>query len=125
MEYKYSYSEILSLITQCKKEGLISDEERKIMKECIITKEPDLRVDLEEYQKDHDLRKLVETLKVMSGLTDMSSPADSGLMDLKRKRQQKKKSKKKPKEEEDIVLDDCELGKSPELNFTKKFNRDD
>ncbi len=125
MDYKYSYSEILSLITQCKKEGLISDEERKTMKECIITKEPDLRVDLEEYQKDHDLRKLVETLKVMSGLTDMSSPADSGLMDLKRKRQQKKKSKKKPKEEEDIVLDDCELGKSPELNFTKKFNRDD
>ncbi len=126
MDYKYSYSEILSLITQCKKEGLISDEERKTMKECIITKEPDLRVDLEEYQKDHDLRKLVETLKVMSGLTDMSSPADSGLMDLKRKRQQKKKNKKKPKEEEeDIVLDDCELGKSPELNFTKKFNRDD
>ena len=125
MDYKYNYSEILSLITQCKKEGLISDEERKTMKECIITKEPDLRVDLEEYQKDHDLRKLVETLKVMSGLTDMSSPADSGLMDLKRKRQQKKKNKKKPKEEDDIVLDDCELGKSPELNFTKKFNRDE
>ena len=61
----------------------------------------------------------------MSGLTDMSSPADSGLMDLKRKRQQKKKNKKKPKEEDDIVLDDCELGKSPELNFTKKFNRDE
>ena len=29
MDYKYSYSEILSLITQCKKEGLITDEERK------------------------------------------------------------------------------------------------
>ena len=126
MDYKFSYSEILSLITQCKKEGLITDEERKIMKEFIITKEPDLRVELEEYAKDHDLRKLVETMKVMSGLTDMSSPADSGLMDLKRKRQQKKKNKKKPKEEEeDIVLDDCELGKSTELNFTKKFNRDD
>ena len=91
MDYKYSYSEILSLITQCKKEGLISDEERRTMKECIITKEPDLRVDLEEYQKDHDLRKLVETLKVMSGLTDMSSPADTGLMDLKRRKQHKKK----------------------------------
>ena len=24
MDYKYSYSEILSLITQCKKEGLIT-----------------------------------------------------------------------------------------------------
>ena len=95
------------------------------MKECIITKEPDLRVDLEEYQKDHDLRKLVETLKVMSGLTDMSSPADTGLMDLKRRKQHKKKSMKKKEKEEDIVLDDCELGKSPELNFTKKFNRND
>ena len=41
MDYKYSYSEILSLITQCKKEGLISDDERKTMKECIITKEPE------------------------------------------------------------------------------------
>ena len=125
MDCKYSYSEILSLITQCKKEGLISDEERRTMKECIITKEPDLRVDLEEYQKDHDLRKLVETLKVMSGLTDMSSPADTGLMDLKRRKQHKKKSMKKKEKEEDIVLDDCELGKSPELNFTKKFNRND
>ncbi len=104
MDYKYSYSEILSLITQCKKEGLISDEERKTMKECIITKEPDLRVDLEEYQKDHDLRKLVETLKVMSGLTDMSSPADSGLMDLKRKRQQKKKIKKNQKKKKKILF---------------------
>ena len=104
MDYKYSYSEILSLITQCKKEGLISDEERKTMKECIITKEPDLRVDLEEYQKDHDLRKLVETLKVMSGLTDMSSPADSGLMDLKRKRQQKKKIKKNQKKKKKTLF---------------------
>ncbi len=104
MDYKYSYSEILSLITQCKKEGLISDDERKTMKECIITKEPDLRVDLEEYQKDHDLRKLVETLKVMSGLTDMSSPADSGLMDLKRKRQQKKKIKKNQKKKKKILF---------------------
>ena len=125
MDYKYSYSEILSLITQCKKEGLISDEERKTMKECIITKEPDLRVDLEEYQKDHDLRKLVETLKVMSGLTDMSSPADTGLMDLKRKKHRGGKNVKKKQVEEDIVLDDCELGKSPELNFTSKFKKGD
>ena len=122
MDYKYSYSEILSLITQCKKEGLITDEERKTMKECIITKEPDLRVDLEEYAK------LVETLKVMSGITDMSSPADSGLMDLKRRHQHKKKKQKKieKKEEEDndIVLDDCDIGASPVLNFDKRIPKD-
>ena len=126
MDYKFSYSEILSLITQCKKEGLITDEERKIMKEFIITKEPDLRVELEEYAKDHDLRKLVETLKVMSGLTDMSSPADSGLMDLKRRRQHGKKKKKKEKKEEveEIGLDECDIGASPTLNFEKRIPKD-
>ena len=132
MDYKFSYSEILSLITQCKKEGLITDEERKIMKEFIITKEPDLRVDLEEYAKDHDLRKLVETMKVMSGLTDMSSPADSGLMDLKRKRQHdRKRKKKKEKQEEEkkekdeeFEVDACDIGASPPLNFEKRIPKD-
>ena len=31
-----------------------------------------LRIDLEEYSKDYELIKLVETLKVMSIITDMS-----------------------------------------------------
>ena len=91
MDYKYSYSEILSLITQCKKEGLITDEERKTMKECIITKEPDLRVDL------------------------------------KRRHQHKKKKQKKiekKEEENDIVLDDCDIGASPTLNFDKRIPKD-
>ena len=127
MDYKYSYSQILSLITQCKKEGLITDEERKTMKECIITKEPDLSVDLKEYEKDHDLRKLVETLKVMSGITDMSSPADTGLMDLKRKhRREKKKQKKVEKiEEDENGLMECDFGASPTLNFDKRIPKND
>ena len=56
----------------------------------------------------------------MSGITDMSSPADSGLMDLKRRHQHKKKKQKKiekKEEENDIVLDDCDIGASPTLNF--------
>jgi len=80
----------------------------------------DLRVDLEEYVKHHDLRKLLETLKVMSGITDMSSPADSDLMNLKRRHQHKKKKAKKKlkkKEENDIILDDYDIGASPTLNF--------
>ena len=44
--FKYKHSEILSLINQSKKEGFITDEERKIMKEFIVNKEPDLTDDL-------------------------------------------------------------------------------
>ena len=44
--FKFKHSEILSLITQSKKEGLITDEERKIMKEFIVNKEPDLTDDV-------------------------------------------------------------------------------
>ena len=52
---------------------MITDDERRIMKEFIVTKEPDLTIDLAEYEKDHDhdLRKLLESLKVMSDLTQM------------------------------------------------------
>ena len=46
--FKYKHSEILSLINQSKKEGFITDEERKIMKEFIVNKEPDLTDDLKE-----------------------------------------------------------------------------
>ena len=54
----------------------------------------------------------------MSGITDMSSPADSDLMNLKRRHQHKKKKKKlKKKEENDIILDDYDIGASPTLNF--------
>ena len=91
--FKYKHSEILSLITQSKKEGLITDEERKIMKEFIVNKEPDLTDDLKEYENDKDLRKLVETLKVLSEITQMSSPVDNNLIDRKRKKQQKKAHK--------------------------------
>ena len=60
------------------------------------------------------------------GLTDMSSPADSGLMDLKRRRQHGKKKKKKEKKEEveEIGLDECDIGASPTLNFEKRIPKD-
>ncbi len=123
--FKYKHSEILSLITQSKKEGLITDEERKIMKEFIVNKEPDLTDDLKEYENDKDLRKLVETLKVLSEITQMSSPVDNNLIDRKRKKQQKKKVEQKPKkiEEEELHVEDCEIGCSPQLNFGKSIKR--
>lgn len=130
MNFKYKHSSILSLISQCKKEGLITDDERRIMKEFIVTKEPDLTLDLEQYEKDHDLRKMLESLKVMSELTQMSSPVDNNLIDRKRKKQHehKKPEKKKMKEEVesvDLHLDNCDIGCSPQLNFVKKFTEED
>ena len=123
--FKYKHSEILSLINQSKKEGFITDEERKIMKEFIVNKEPDLTDDLKEYENDKDLRKLVETLKVLSEVTQMSSPVDNNLIDRKRKKQQKKKKEQKPVkiEEEDIHLDNCDIGCSPQLNFGKSIKK--
>ena len=125
MNFKYKHSSILSLISQCKKEGLITDDERRIMNEFIVTKEPDLTLDLEQYEKDHDLRKMLESLKVMSELTQMSSPVDNNLIDRKRKKQQKKKVEQKPKkaEEEELHVEDCEIGCSPQLNFGKSIKR--
>ena len=88
-------------------QGLITDDERRIMKEFIVTKEPDLTIDLAEYEKD--LRKLLESLKVMSDLTQMSSPVDNNLIDRKRKKQHehakpmKKKVKEEVKEEKEDV----------------------
>ena len=133
MNFKYKHSTILSLISQCKKEGLITDDERRIIKEFIVTKEPDLTIDLDEYEKDHDLRKLLESLKVMSDLTQMSSPVDNNLIDRKRKKQhehkqqtKKRAKKEEPKEEEDeIEINGCDIGCSPQLNFSKKITRDD
>ena len=130
MNFKYKHSSILSLISQCKKEGLITDDERRIMKEFIVTKEPDLTLDLEQYEKDHDLRKMLESLKVMSELTQMSSPVDNNLIDRKRKKphEHKKPEKKKMKEEiesVDLHLDNCDIGCSPQLNFVKKFTEED
>ena len=136
MSFKYKHTQILqilTLISECKKEGLIIDDERRIMKEFIVTKEPDLTIDLAEYEKDHALRKLLESLKVMSDLTQMSSPVDNNLIDRKRKKQHehakpmKKKVKEEVKEEKedvDFQLDGCDIGNSPSFHFSKKIPRD-
>ena len=103
------------------------------MKEFIVNKEPDLTDDLKEYENDKDLRKLVETLKVLSEITQMSSPVDNNLIDRKRKKQHehakpmKKKVKEEVKEEKedvDFQLDGCDIGNSPSINFSKKIPRD-
>lgn len=124
--FKYKHSEILSLVLQAKKEEIITEDEKKTIKEFVITKEPNLDLEIEDYMKDKDLRKLIETLKLMSGITQMSSPLDNNLLDMKRKKQKKGRPKKKlQKEEEEFDVADCDIGASPTINFKKKFDIED
>ena len=112
---KNELTQVLTLIYQAKKEQFITDDEKKIIKEHIITTEPDLTVELDQYNKDNDLSSFVETLKLRVGITAMSSPLDTNLIKAKRHRGKKKGA---PKEEKKVEIDDdilkgCELGNSP------------
>ena len=121
-DFKYKFSQVLSLISQAKKEQLLTDEERKKIKEHIITEEPDLTLEMEKYNKEQDLSGLVETLKLLAGITKMSSPLDNSLFQKKREQQHKKKKKSdkndKSKvenggEDVDVQINECEIGNSP------------
>ena len=118
-EFKYKYSQVLTLISQAKKENRITDDEKIKMKECVLVNEPDLTVEMEQYNKDKDLSRLIETLKVVAGITEMSSPLDNNLFNAKRNRAHKKKKKRdkdeKPEEDKGIEVDECDLGNSPEI----------
>ena len=85
--FKYELTQILTLIYQAKKDQLLTEDERKAIKEHIITTEPDLTVEMEKYNSDKDLGALVETLKLSAGLTAMSSPLDSSLLKKKKQHQ--------------------------------------
>ena len=89
-DFKYKFSQVLALISQAKKEQLLSDDERKKIKEHIISEEPDLTIEMEKYNKDQDLVGLVETLKLLAGITAMSSPLDNSLFQKKKAHQKKK-----------------------------------
>ena len=121
-DFKYKFTQVLSLISQAKKEQLITDEERKTIKEHIITEEPDLTLEMEKYNQDQDLCGLVETLKLLAGITKMSSPLDNSLFQKKRERQHKKtkKTEKVDKlkvenapDEGELQINECEIGNSP------------
>jgi hypothetical protein len=122
---QFKFTEILTLVNSAKKQEIINDEEKKTIKAFIIQKEPNLTLELEEYEKDQDLRKLIETLKLLCGITEMSSPVDNNLIDRKRKKQKTKKmtkreNKKIEADEEEIDLKKCDYGASPEIVFNKK-----
>ena len=121
-DFKYKFTQVLALISQAKKEQLLTDDERKKIKEHIISEEPDLTIEMEKYNKDNDLSGLVETLKLLAGITAMSSPLDNSLFQKKRDQQHKKKKKNEDKEktkpnteedEVDVQMNECEIGNSP------------
>ena len=121
-DFKYKFTQDLALISQAKKEQLLTDDERKKIKEHIISEEPDLTIEMEKYNKDNDLSGLVETLKLLAGITAMSSPLDNSLFQKKRDQQHKRKKKNEDKEktkpnteedEVDVQMNECEIGNSP------------
>ena len=129
-DFKYELTQILTLIYQAKKENLLSEDERKAIKEHIIVTEPDLTLEMEKYNKDHDLGALVETMKLSAGLTAMSSPLDSSLLKKKKKNQGnrkkeekiKKTEEKKVEEENEFGLKNCDYGNSPVI-MPKTFKK--
>ena len=84
-DFKYKFSQVLALIAQAKKEQLLTEDEKKKIKEHVISEEPDLTIEMEKYNKDHDLIGLVETLKLLAGITAMSSPLDNSLFQKKKR----------------------------------------
>ena len=128
--FKQELTQILTLIYQAKKDQLLTEDERKAIKEHIITTEPDLTVEMEQYNSDKDLGALVETLKLSAGLTAMSSPLDSSLLKKKKHNQRNKKEKSKKDEEKKVEMEEdnnmglteCELGNSPVI-MPKSFKK--
>ena len=121
-DFKYKFTQVLSLISQAKKEQLLTDEERKTIKEHVISEEPDLTLEMEKYNQDQDLCGLVETLKLLAGITKMSSPLDNSLFQKKRERQHKKTKKtekidklkvENAPDEGELQINECEIGNSP------------
>ena len=66
---------------------------------------------------------LIETLKLLAGITAMSSPLDNSLFKKKRDQQHKKRKKNDDKNEKpkadaqeddvDVQINECEIGNSP------------
>ena len=122
-DFKYKFSQVLTLISQAKKEQLLTDDEKKKIKEHVISEEPDLTTEMEKYNKDHDLIGLVETLKLLAGITAMSSPLDNSLFQKKKDHQHEKKKKNDEKndktkadtqdDEMDVQVNECDFGNSP------------
>jgi hypothetical protein len=114
------------------KDTILTDEERKTIKEHIISEEPDLTLEMEKYNQEKDLSGLVETLKLLAGITAMSSPLDNSLFQKKRDQQHKKRKKsektdklnvEKACDEVDVQINECEIGNSPVFQPKKLKNK--
>ena len=116
--FLFKHSKIFALLNTAKKQGVIDDNEKNTIKEFFIDKEPDLTLELEEYDQDQDLNKLMDSIKLICSITDLSSPVDNGLM--ARKKRTQKFVKKQKSFHEEIEVENCDLGCSPVIDFSKK-----
>ena len=85
---------------------------------------------MEKYNKEQDLSGLMETLKLLAGITKMSSPLDNSLFQKKRQQQHKKKKKtekpekiKNDNEEVEVPITECEIGNSPVFQPKSLLNK--
>ena len=125
-KFKYELTQILTLVYQAKKEQLLTDDERKIIKEYIISTEPDLTVAMEKYEENKNLNEFVESLKISAGITSITSPIDTFLIGVKKRKNRKKEEEKVEKVEQDnnlgLAINSCELGNSPVI-MPKTFKK--
>ena len=116
-ESKSKLSQILTLISKAKKENLVTDDEKTIIKVFIIEKEPDLTVDLEKYNKDKDLYTLIQSLKTYSEIEGVTSPMDTLIFKHKKNTQHKHHKKNDDEKiEDEFECEECDLGASPVVN---------
>ena len=120
--FKYELTEPLNLIYQAKKDNLITEEERKTIKEYIITKEPDLTTSLGKYNKTKDLKALMEAIKFLAKIPFTSSTTDIFLLKAKKrnylnKKKKELKKKNKKQEEENVETDKNDNNGLPLINL--------
>ncbi len=122
--------EVLGMINQATKEGLLTPEEKLSLKEMLLDGNGIVLEYAEEYKEDGDKKKFLgkvkEYLKMCADSDDdeqkkndiakMASPEGEMLHQIKKKR-----NEKKVKEEDNFAnIEECEEGLSPKVIFNKK-----
>ncbi len=121
--------EVLGMINQATKEGLLTPEEKLSLKEMLLDGNGIVLEYAEEFKEDGDKKKFIakvkEYLKMCADSDDdeqkkndianLASPEGELLVQIKKKR-----NDKKIKEDDFANIEECEEGLSPKVIFNKK-----
>ena len=127
-------AEVLSLIAEAFKKGVITTEEKAKIKEIIVEENPIAQEYMDEYRETRDQKRLISqfqkylkdcesddelTQKNKDLILQSQSPEDQMLVGIKKHRGKKQQA---PKQKEEVFanLEECEEGLSPKIVFTKK-----